>query len=72
MADTRLSAPDLGNVRNADAIRTQLDRILGHREFQATDRLRAFLRFVVEEALAGRGAAIRGYTIATRVFRRSE
>lgn len=73
MADpNRLSGLDVGDVRNTDAIRDQLDRILGHSEFQATDRLRAFLRFVVEEALAGRGAAIRGYTIATRVFRRSE
>jgi adenylate cyclase len=49
-----------------------MDRILGHPEFQATDRLRDFLRFVVEEALAGRGAGIKGYTVATRVFGRGE
>ena len=73
MADSsRLSTPDLANVGNADAIRAQLDRILGHPEFQATDRLREFLRFVVEEALAGRGARIKGYTVATRVFGRSD
>ena len=69
---SHLSTPDLGSVGNADAIRSQLDRILGHPEFQATDRLREFLRFVVEEALAGRGAGIKGYTVATRVFGRSD
>ena len=55
-----------------DAIRAQLDRILGHREFQATDKMRDFLRFVVEEKLAGRAHRLKGYTIATRVFGRGE
>jgi len=55
-----------------DAIRRQLDKILGHREFQATDRMREFLEFVVEESLAGRSHRLKGYTIATRVFGRGE
>ena len=37
-----------------NAIREELNRILASREFHATDRMRDFLRFVVEEALAGR------------------
>jgi adenylate cyclase len=55
-----------------EAIRAQLDRILGHREFQATDKMRDFLRFVVEEKLAGRAHRLKGYTIATEVFGRSD
>jgi adenylate cyclase len=53
-------------------IRAQLERILGHREFQATDRMRDFLRFVVEETLAGRAHQLKGFTIATEVFGRDE
>lgn len=55
-----------------DAIRAQLSRILAHREFQATDKMRNFLRFVVEETLAGRAHRLKGYTIATRVFGRGD
>ena len=53
------------------AIRGQLNRILSSREFQATERMRDFLTFVVEEALAGRADRLKGYTIATKVFSRS-
>ena len=55
-----------------EVIREQLDRILRHREFQATDKMRDFLRFVVEETLAGRKHRIKGYTVATRVFGRGD
>ena len=37
-----------------DAIRAQLERILGHRDFEASARVREFLRFVVEQTLATR------------------
>jgi len=57
---------------NDREIRAQLERILGHREFQATDRMRDFLRFVVEETLAGRARRLKGYTIAIEVFGRDE
>jgi adenylate cyclase len=53
-----------------DAIRKQLDRILASREFHATKRVRDFLRFVVEETLAGRSDQLKGYTVATAVFGR--
>ncbi len=55
-----------------DVIRAQLNRILVHREFQATDKMRDFLRFVVEETLSGRSHRLKGYTIATRVFGRGD
>lgn len=56
----------------ANEVRTELERILRHTEFQASDRLRDFLRFVVEESLAGRADAIKGSQIARRVFGRGE
>lgn len=55
-----------------DAIRGQLDRILASPEFHATDKMRGFLRFVVEEKLAGRSHRLKGYTVAVEVFGRSE
>jgi adenylate cyclase len=68
------SRPDEGPGRgpSPDAIHTQLVRILASPEFQATDRIRDFLRFVVEETLAGRSEQLKGYTIATEVFGRGE
>jgi adenylate cyclase len=53
-------------------VRTELERILRHTEFQASERLRDFLRFVVGESLAGRADAIKGSRIARRVFDRGE
>jgi len=53
-----------------EAIREQLDRILGHAEFRATGKMRDFLRYVVEETLAGRSERIKGFSIAIDVFGR--
>ncbi len=55
----------------AEPVRAQLDRILGSAEFHATDRLRAMLRFVVEQQLEGHGQRLHGYSIAVEVFGRS-
>jgi adenylate cyclase len=55
-----------------DEIRAQLECILGHREFEAAERIRDFLRFVVEETLAGRGRRLKGYVIATKAFGRGK
>ena len=63
---------ELSSGLSHDAIRTQLNRILSSREFHATDRIRDFLRFVVEETLAGRADQLKGYTIATQVFGRDK
>ena len=42
--------------------------MLSSAEFGATDRLKNILRFVVEEALAGRSERLKGYTIAVEVL----
>jgi len=55
-----------------DAIRAQLARILEHPEFHATEKMRDFLRFVVEETLAGNARQLKGFTIAREVFGRDE
>ena len=53
-----------------DAIRAQLDRVLSSDHFDASERNRRFLRYVVEECLAGRSQQIKAYCIAVSVFNR--
>src|SRR6266852_238279 len=50
------------------AVRGQLDKILGSVIFANSGRLSRFLRFVVEESLAGRGDEIKEYRIGVEVF----
>lgn len=54
------------------AIRDQLNRILDSEEFRASVKQRRFLHFVIDEALADRGAALKGYTIAVNVYGRGD
>jgi adenylate cyclase len=58
------------SVDDPEQIRLQLERILTNPEFQASKRNRTFLRYVVEETLAGRARFIKGYSIAQSVFNR--
>jgi adenylate cyclase len=51
-------------------VREQLERILASAEFVAPERLRRFLRFVVEETLAGRGDRLKAYAIAVEALGR--
>ncbi|AYG58931.1 tetratricopeptide repeat protein [Rhizobium jaguaris] len=53
-----------------DACRDQLALILDSVEFDATDRERRFLSYVVNETLSGRGERIKAYSIAVEVFGR--
>ncbi len=66
LMDERGAHPSQADVRAA------LDRMFEHPEFRASKRRRAFLSFVVEEALAGRGPALKGFAIAHSVFGRDE
>jgi adenylate cyclase len=52
------------------AVREELGRLLASAEFVASDRLKEFLRFVVEHRLAGRADSLKAYTIALEVFGR--
>jgi len=55
----------------ANDVRAQLDRLLASPDLDAPARARRFLRYVVEETLAGRADRIKAYTIGTEVFERS-
>ena len=49
-----------------------LDRVLKSQDFVRSKRISSFLRFVVEETLAGRGERLKAFTIAQEVFGRDE
>jgi TolB-like protein len=55
-----------------DEVRQQLDRVLRSDGFANADRMSAFLRFVVERALAGEGDRVKEYLIGVEVFGRDD
>ena len=66
--------PDLSSTTSSPSsseIRAELRRVLDSLEFDASERNRRFLAYVVEEALAGRAGRIKAYSIATLVFGRT-
>lgn len=50
----------------------QLERILASSEFVGSERIRKFLRYVVEETLAGRSDRIKAFSVAVAAFGRDE
>jgi hypothetical protein len=73
--DQRSAGEDSGKPVSApppDEVRAQLARILASREFVVPGRARNFLRYLVEQTLAGRADRLKGYTIGTAVFERDE
>jgi len=56
----------------SETVLAQLERILSSREFDASERNRRFLRYVVDETLSGRADRIKAYSIATSVFDRDK
>jgi len=59
-----------GNGLSPIAIRDQLERILAAGTFSRSERLARFLRFVVEETLAGRGDSLKEQTLALTLYAR--
>ncbi len=55
-----------------DDVVRELERVLVDGDFDASPRSRAFLRFIVDETLAGRQDGLTQDAIATRVFQRRE
>lgn len=62
--------PHVASEADERSIREQLDRILGSRAFAQSERRRRFLKYLVNETLAGRGDLLKGYPIAIDVFER--
>lgn len=52
------------------AVRDHLGRILASEPFLKSGRRRRFLEYIVNEALAGRSASLKGYNVAVEVFDR--
>ncbi|CAO3380111.1 hypothetical protein [Azospirillum argentinense] len=67
---TEETPPAQGWALDDRAVRTQLERILASDHFDASERNRRFLRYVVEECLDGRAPQIKAYCIAVSVFNR--
>ncbi|UWU16515.1 adenylate cyclase [Rhizobium sullae] len=61
-----------GAVPSSQDVLAQLQRIVSSPEFRRVGRTGVFLSYLVEEALAGRGHRIKGYSIAIEVFKRPE
>ena len=55
---------------SGQAVTEQLNKILSSDDFQASDRLKRLLEFLVAETLEGRGDELKAYTIALAVFGR--
>ena len=55
-----------------ELVREQLERILTSQEFLGSDRIRRFLRYVVEETLDGRADRIKAFSVAVAAFDRDE
>jgi hypothetical protein len=62
----KLGQPSNNEVRGA------LERVVTSPVFRSSPQLAAFLKFIVESALAGRPEDIKGYTIAIKALGRSE
>lgn len=57
---------------DSEVVRAQLERILASSGFATAKSARRFLRYVVEETLAGRGDQIKEYAVGVSVFDRGE
>jgi len=56
----------------ANDTQAQLDRVLASSTFQQVDRLKRFLAFIVQEAMAGRSDQLKEYTVGVQVFGKDE
>jgi hypothetical protein len=67
-----MTAPERDIVKQHDDadIRAELDRVVVSLGFSKSPQLASFLRFVVEEVLAGNGNRIKAYSIATAALGR--
>jgi adenylate cyclase len=61
---SKLSPPSHGEIYS------HLERLVANRNFRASPSQIAFLKFVVDQTLAGNAGSIKGYTVATQVFGR--
>lgn len=70
-ANVSTSVIPLQNV-SEEAIKEQLETLLGSTEFARSPRMKSLLRYVVEETIEDRAEYLKGYNIALAVFGRDE
>lgn len=58
----------MSSEKDFNQTREQLEKILSSDLFENKNRPKRFLRFVVEEMIAGRGELLKGYTLGLEVF----
>ena len=71
----RVDSPGDGNASAGPLpaeIRAQLERIPNSATLQANPRRGEFLRYLVDETLAGRSDGLKGYSLGLAVFGRGE
>jgi Tol biopolymer transport system component len=59
---------ELPDALSHSMIRSQLDRILASGTFSRSERLSAFLRFIVEETLAGRAGSLKEQVVGDELY----
>jgi len=59
-------------IPTPEAVNTQLAHILQSAEFRGSEKQKNFLRFIIDETLAGRASQLKGYTIAVTAYGRDE
>jgi len=57
---------------STESVRAAVERMMASPDFIASDRARQFLRYVVEETLAGRSDRIKAFSVAIAVFGHDE
>ena len=62
----------MSGAPDTEAVIEQLERIFASGDFDASPRSRAFIRFILDETLAGRQEGLTQHAIATRVFGRRQ
>jgi len=70
--DSSNNSTDLLSHPTAEQVRDALRRVLANATFQNSERLSRFLRFVVEETLAGQADQLKEYRIGVEVFGRPD
>ena len=61
---------EAADVASEAEMQAALDRILASESFRSSPQLGAFLRYVVEAAIGGRAASLKGYTIGVEALGR--
>ena len=67
----RGSTPELANELDARVL-DQLNRIFAGKAFRQADRLKRFLKFIVDETIAGRGERLKEFVVGVEVFEKDE